>query len=187
MIFVTVMTSSARGGSLVGKVTCKGLRSNADAVIYVDTIEGKTFPAPEDSVVMDQKGMMFVPHVLPVLVGTTVDFLNSDPALHNVFTPDKCADKFNLGSWPQGQVRSYTFKEVCVAALLCNVHPEMEGFVLALPTPYFAVTDKEGLYEIEGVPDGTYTVKTWHAKRKPATQEVTVSGDSTAVDFELKK
>jgi plastocyanin len=187
MIFVTVMSSSARGGSLVGKVTCKGLRSNADAVIYVDAIEGKTFPAPEDSVVMDQKGMMFIPHVLPVLVGTTVDFLNSDPVLHNVFTPDKCADKFNLGSWPQGQVRSYTFKEVCVAALLCNVHPEMEGFVLALPTPYFAVTDKEGVYKIEDVPDGTYTVKTWHKKRKPTSQEVTVSGDSTAVDFELKK
>ena len=109
MIFVTVMSSNARGGSLVGKVTCKGLRSNADAVVYVEAIEGKAFSASEDTVIMDQKGMLFVPHVLPVRVGTTVNFLNSDPVLHNVFTPDKCASKFNLGSWPQGKVRSYTF------------------------------------------------------------------------------
>lgn len=187
MIFLAMTNSGARGGSIAGKVTCKGLRSNADAVVYVDAIEGKTFTVTEDSVVMDQKGMMFVPHVLPVLVGTTVDFLNSDPVLHNVFTPDKCADKFNLGSWPQGQARSYTFKEVCVAVVLCKVHPEMEGFVVVVPTPYFAVTDKKGSYKIEGVPDGKYTVKTWHEKLKATGEEVTISGDSTVVDFSLKK
>jgi plastocyanin len=188
LIMLTVVVSSvARGGTIVGKVTCKGLRSNADVVVYVEAIEGKAFPAATDTVVMDQKGMMFVPHVLPVQVGTTVNFLNSDPVLHNVFTPDKCAAKFNLGSWPQGQVRSYTFDHECIAAVLCNVHPEMEGFVVALPTPYFAVTDKQGTYTIEGVPEGSYTLATWHQKLKPISHEVTVPSDSSVVDFELKK
>ena len=176
----------ARAGELKGTVKATGAKNSADAVVYVDTIAGKTFPAPSAHARIDQKNLLFAPHVLPVLVGTTVDFMNSDVVLHNVFSPDKCADKFNLGSWPQGQTRSYTFKVPCVATLLCNVHPEMEGFVLAVPTPYFAVTDKTGAYEIKNVPDGAYTVKVWHPKLKETSRSVTVSG-STAADFEIQK
>lgn len=171
---------------LHGHVTCKGLRDNADAVVYVDQIAGKTFPPPESPALIDQKDMEFVPHVAVVLVGTTVDFLNSDALLHNVFSPDKCADKFNLGSWPQGTKRSYTFKKPCAASLLCNVHPEMEGFVIVVPTPYYAVTDKTGAFTIENVPAGTYTLKVWHPKLKETSRQVTVSGDTEA-DFELQK
>jgi plastocyanin len=180
------LASSARAGEIKGTVKAVGARNNADAVVYVDTIEGKTFPAPEQHAVCDQKDLLFVPHVLPVLVGTTVDFKNSDAVLHNVFSPDKCADKFNLGSWPQGQVRSYTFKVPCAATLLCNVHPEMEGFIVAVPTPYFAVTDKTGAYAIPDVPDGKYTVKVWHPKLKEASRDVSVAG-ATEVDFELHR
>ena len=135
---------------------------------------------------MDQKNMTFVPHVLPILEGTTVDFLNSDALLHNVFSPDACADRFNLGTWPQGQVKSFTFKKECFAALLCKVHPEMEGFVAALPTPYFAVTAADGSYHIKDVPDGAYTVKVWHPKLKAATKAVTVKG-ATEANFEISK
>jgi plastocyanin len=180
------VAATAHAGTLTGTVKATGMRNNADAVVYVDEIPGKTFPPPAKPVEMDQKDLSFIPHVLAVQVGTTVDFLNSDAVLHNVFTPDKCADRFNLGSWPQGEVRSYTFKRPCAATLLCNVHPEMEGFVVAVPTPYSAVTDKAGAYKIEGVPDGSYTVKVWHPKLKEASQAVTVSGDTT-VDFTLKK
>ena len=92
---------------------------------------------------MDQKNLAFVPHVLPVVVGTTVDFLNSDQVLHNVFTPDKCAGKFNLGTWPKGETRSVKFDQTgCSPVMLCNVHPEMEGFVVVLQNPYAGVTDK---------------------------------------------
>jgi len=176
----------AQAGEIKGTVKAVGARTSADAVVYVDTIPGKTFPAPEKHVECDQKNLVFMPHVLPVLVGTTVDFKNSDAVLHNVFSPDKCADKFNLGSWPQGQVRSYTFKTPCAATLLCNVHPEMEGFVVAVPTPYFAVTDKAGTYVIHDVPDGTYTVKVWHPKLKETSRQITVTG-ATAADFEIHK
>lgn len=173
-------------GDIHGKVTAHGVRNSADAVVYVDKIAGKTFAPPAAHAKIDQKGMQFTPHVLPVLAGTTVDFLNSDAVLHNVFSPDGCADKFNLGTWPQGQIKSFTFKKECFAALLCKVHPEMEGFVAALPTPYYAVTAADGSYHIKDVPDGTYTVKVWHPKLKAAAKSVAVKG-ATDVNFEIAK
>jgi plastocyanin len=185
-ILLATLSSPLLAGSLAGTVKCVGARNNADAVVYVDKIAGKTFPPPAAHARIDQKDMVFTPRVLPVLAGTTVDFLNSDPLLHNVFTPDKCAEKFNLGTWPTGKVKSYTFKQPCAATLLCNVHPEMEAFVVAVPTPYFAVTDKSGAFTIHNLPDGTYTVKVWHPKLREATRQVTVAGDTKA-DFEIRK
>ena len=188
-LLVVVLSMSAglcKGGELKGTVKALGVKDSGDAVVYVDTIPGKTFPAPGTHALMDQKNLVFIPHVLPVLVGTTVDFRNSDAILHNVFSPDKCADKFNLGSWPQNQTRPHTFNAVCFATLLCNVHPEMEAFVVVLPTPYFAVTDKSGAYSIKDVPDGSYTVKVWHPKLKETSKPITVAGPTTA-DFQIQR
>ncbi|MEK6570907.1 MAG: carboxypeptidase regulatory-like domain-containing protein, partial [Bacteroidota bacterium] len=115
--------------------------------------------------------------------------LNSDDVLHNVFTPDKCAEKFNLGTWPKGKARSYTFKNTgCVSVMLCNVHPEMEAYILVLETPYYAVSTKDGSYIIKNVPAGKHTLRIWHEKLKGESQEVTVteSGEVTA-NFEIKK
>lgn len=185
-LLVVLVAVPLMAGDIHGKVTAHGVRNAADAVVYVDKIAGKTFAPPAAHAKIDQKNMQFTPHVLPVLVGTTVDFLNSDAVLHNVFSPDACADKFNLGTWPQGQIKSFTFKKECFAALLCKVHPEMEGFVAALPTPYFAVTAADGSYHIKDVPDGAYTVKVWHPKLKAATKAVTVKG-ATEANFEISK
>ena len=176
-------------GNITGKVKAKGVKNSADAVIYIDSAGTKPFPAPKDHPVMDQKNLRFVPHVMPIVAGTTVDFLNSDNVLHNVFSPDNCAEKFNLGSWPQGQKKSFTFKtQGCSPVLLCNVHPEMEGYIVTLQNPYFAVSDKEGSYTIKNVPPGKYTLKIWHEKLKGASQEIVVkeSGDTEA-NFEIKK
>lgn len=173
-------------GEIHGKIACKGAPACKDAVVYVSAIPGKTFPAPEAHAKINQLNMTFVPRVLPVLVGTTVDFLNSDAVLHNVFTPDACADKFNLGTWPKGQSKSYTFKKECSATLLCKVHPEMEAFVVAVPTPYFTAARADGSYEIAGVPDGAATVRVWHPKLKAAAKPVTV-GASTEANFELAR
>jgi plastocyanin len=183
---ILALAVPAAGGDLHGKLVCKGARNCADAVVYVGAIAGKTFPAPKEHAMMDQKSMVFVPHVLPVLAGTTVDFLNSDAVLHNVFTPDACADKFNLGTWPQGQSKSYAFVKECVAELLCKVHPEMQAYVVAVPTPYFAGVKADGSYRIADVPDGHYTVKVWHPKLKAAEKPATVTG-ATEMDFELAK
>ena len=179
----------AAAGTITGKVKAHGVKNSADAVVYIDKIPSKVFAPPEKHPVFDQKNLVFHPHVLPILVGTTVDFLNSDDVLHNVFSPDQCADKFNLGTWPKGQIRSYTFKKPgCEPVILCNVHPEMEAYAVVLETPYFAVSDKEGNYKITDVPPGKYTIKIWHEKLKgqSVTLEVLEKGDVTA-DFDIQK
>ena len=180
------VAAPALAGDIHGKVVAKGARTSADAVVYVDKIAGKTFPAPAAHARIDQKNMKFIPRVAAVVAGTTVDFLNSDAVLHNVFSPDACADHFNLGTWPQGQSKSFTFKTDCFAALMCKVHPDMEGFVAVLPTPYFAVTSADGSYQIKDVPDGTYTVKVWHPTLKGAQKSVQLK-TSSEVNFEVAK
>ena len=183
---LTALAGPAVAGDIHGKLTCKGVKDCTSAVVYVGAIPGKEFPVPKEHAKVDQKNLVFAPHVLPVLVGTTVDFLNSDAVLHNVFSPDACAEKFNLGTWPKGETRSYTFKKECVATLLCKVHPEMEGFILAVPTPYYAVAKADGTFQIADVPDGSYTVKVWHPKLKPAEKAVKVAG-ATEASFEIAK
>jgi plastocyanin len=181
--------ASARSGEIKGKVHAIGARDNANAVVFIEKIPGKTFPAPKEHALMDQKNLSYVPHVLPILAGTTVDFLNSDNVMHNVFSPDACAGKLNLGSWPKGQKRSYTFKEAgCRAVMLCNVHPEMEAWILVFATPYFAVSAKDGDYEIKDVPPGKYTLDIWHEnlKGKPVTVDVPATG-ATTVNFDIKR
>ena len=174
-------------GEIHGTVACKGVKDCTDAVVYVAAIPGKSFPVPPEHAKIDQLNLVFHPHVLAVLAGTTVDFLNSDAVLHNVFSPDTCADKFNLGTWPKGQTKSYTFKKECVAALLCKVHPEMEAFVVVVATPHFALAKADGSYAIANVPDGAYTLKVWHPKLKGAEKPVTVAGGAAEADFEIAR
>ena len=188
-IVILAGSTLALAGNITGTVKAKGAKNGADAIIYIDKIADKTFAPPKEHPVMDQKNLSFKPHVLPVLVGTAVDFLNSDNVLHNVFSPDQCTGKFNLGSWPQGQKKSFTFdKPGCAATLLCNVHPEMEGFILAVETPYYGVSEKDGTYKIKDVPAGKYTLKIWHEKLKgkDVPVEVTEKGD-VKIDFEIHK
>ncbi len=192
MIAVLVMArvgSSAAGGTITGSVKVTGATSSADAVVYVQQAPG-TFQPAAKPVEMDQRKFQFVPHVLPVIVGTTVRFLNSDPTPHNVFSPDN--EKYNLGTWPQGQTKDYTFAKCarfpCVYTQLCRVHPEMEGYVVVLQNPFFAVTTKEGRYDITNVPPGTYQLAVWHAKGKSQPKAVTVDeGKPAVVDFALGK
>ena len=184
---IVALTLTASAGSISGKVS--GL--NGESVVYVDAIAGKTFPAPAEHPVIDQKGLMFQPHINVVLAGTTVDFLNSDKVAHNVFWPSvmqggKKLPGKNLGTWPTGEKRSFKFEQPGVAALLCNVHPEMSGYIVVAPTPYFAKTDKSGDYKIENVPDGQYNVVAWHEGAKTSSKAVKVAGDTKA-DFTVSK
>jgi plastocyanin len=181
-------TTAGAQGSIKGTVKATGLASNADAVVYVTEVGGASKPQP--AITMDQRQMQFIPHVLPVVAGTTVKFLNSDPTPHNVFSPDN--EKYNLGTWPQGQTKDYTFSKCtkfpCAYTQLCRVHPEMEGFVVVLQNPHFAVTGKDGSFVINDVPPGAYTVGVWHPKLKGAPAKVTVeAGKPATVDFTLTK
>ena len=189
MVLACCMLGAALAGDIKGKVRARGVKHSGDAVIYIEKIAGKKFEAPKEHAKMDQKNLVFTPHVLPVLAGTTVDYLNSDDVLHNVFTPDKCAEKFNLGTWPKGQTRSYTFKDPgCMSVMLCNVHPEMEAYIVVFENPYYAVSAKDGSYTIKNVPAGKYTLNIWHEKLKGESQEVSVAeSGEVGVNFELKR
>lgn len=186
LAFVT----ATRAGDIKGKVAVQGIKSAENIAVYVDTIAGKKFDPPAQHILIDQRGMKFVPKVTVVLQGATVDFQNSDPVGHNVYWPSIAGNKklaHNLGTWPKGEKKSFQFNDAGVAPLLCNVHPEMAGYVVVVSTPYFAVTDKEGNFEIKGVPAGTYTLKTWSEEGKPVTQTVDLAGESATVELTVKK
>ena len=189
LLMALATISPAADGSIAGSVKAAGLSSNADAVVWVQQAPGTAKP-PAQPVTMDQKQMQFMPHVLPVVLGTTVRFLNSDPTPHNVFSPD--FEKYNLGTWPKDQFKDHAFatcaKFPCAYTQLCRVHPEMEGFVVVLPNSYYAVSNKEGHFEITGVPAGQYTVAVWHPKLKAQPKPVTVeAGKAATVDFALAR
>jgi plastocyanin len=171
-------------GSVAGKVS----GATAGSVVWVDEpsgqreVSGKTF-------LIDQKGLLFNPHVLVVPVGATVEFLNSDKVAHNVFWIAVGGNKklgHNLGTWPQGEKRNFTFDAPGVVPVLCNVHPEMSAYVVVVPTSHYATTDASGTYEIRDVPDGAHNVTVWHEGMKQQSRQVTVSG-ATSADFSLSK
>ena len=142
VLSVSVLALLTAQASMAGSV--KGKVSPGKSVVYLESA-GAAAPAASDKpVTMDQKGLRFEPHVLVVQVGTTVDFLNSDKVQHNVFWPSISGDKkktHNMGTWPTGQKKAFKFTDPGVVTLLCNVHPEMSGFIIVSPTPYFAETD----------------------------------------------
>jgi plastocyanin len=188
LVLVNAASPLGAGGTISGTVKVTGLASSANVVVYLQQAPG-TFP-PGKPAGMDQKQMQFIPHVLPILAGTTVKFLNSDSTAHNVFSPDN--EKYNLGTWPQGQSKEYTFsrctKLPCVYTQLCRVHPEMEGYVVVLQNPFFALSDKDGNYRIDNVPPGAYTLAVWHEKTKAPPKPVTVDASKpTTVDFVLAR
>jgi plastocyanin len=185
-VLFALATVPLLAGGIHGRVAWAGQSDNGSAVVYVAKVPGKIFLPPKEHATMDQSNRLFQPHVLPVLVGSTVDFVNSDPYLHNVFSPDACADKFNLGTFPKGEKKSHTFRKECFAPVLCIVHPEMEAFLAVLPTPYFAVTKPDGSYDIPDVADGSYTVKVWHPKLKGSEKSVSVHG-ATEADFQIAR
>jgi plastocyanin len=187
---VLVLAGIGRANDIKGKVSVQGIKTAENIAVYVDVIADKKFDAPKDHVVIDQRKMAFIPHVVAVQQGTTVDFLNSDPVGHNVYWPSISGNKklsHNLGTWPKGDKKPFQFNDLGTASLLCNVHPEMSGYVVVVPTPYFAVTDKDGNFEIKNVPAGKYTLKTWSEDGKPTTQAVDLSGASATVDLTVKK
>ena len=176
---------AAQAGDIVGTVNLG--RDNSNAAVYIERIPGKTFPAPAQNPKIDQKQMVFIPHVLPILLGTTVEFHNSDTVLHNVFTPSPAGDKVNLGTWPAGVVKTHTFKKPGIVAVLCNVHPEMSGYIVVVGTPYFAVTNRDGDFEIKDVPPGHYTLTTWSEEGKPVTQAVDVTAGAVTVNLTVHR
>lgn len=154
------------------------------AVVYAEPHPLPPITPPAAAALIDQRGLEFVPHVLAVVVGTRVGFLNSDPVPHNVFSPSPVRP-FNLGAYRSGVTRYATFDRPGVVEILCNVHLEMNAFVVVLRTPFFALTQKDGRYRIDGLSPGPHTVSAWCETSGTVQQEIQVGAGGTRVDFDL--
>jgi len=174
----TVSALPDSAGTIKGVVKTPWVK-RYEGLVYIDKVEGRTFPPLKGKVFMSQKNLVFKPRLLPILKGTTVDFTNDDTTVHNVFAPPGAAKQFNLGTYGVGVTKTETFDTLGEVPLLCSVHAEMAGFILVLQNPYYAVTDKAGNFEIKGVPPGTYKLKFWHEKLKEISQDVKVEAGKT--------
>jgi plastocyanin len=182
----TALSPHILSSDIEGKVSYFSINLR-DAAVYIAKIEGKTFSPPQEPVVLNQVGLSFIPHVLPILVGTTVNFPNEDVVLHNVFSPGYLG-KFNLGTYPMNASKQKTFDEPGIVLLLCNIHHEMSAFILVIETPYVAVTDQNGIYKISNIPPGRYRLSVWHEGMKPQTKEIDLpEHNSIRVNFTLQK
>ena len=146
--------------------------------------------APTTHASMAQRDERFVPHVLPILVGSTVDFPNQDDVYHNVFSLSSAAapgDKgFDLGRYPKGSSKSWTFERRGTVQVFCHIHSDMSAVVLVLPNPFFAVPDDDHRFVIDGVPEGDYSVVGWHERAKTVVHKIHVTaGQTTSVDFNI--
>jgi len=186
------------GGAITGtikiwktKVKTDGPKNGKTIVVYLEAATD-TPPVKDKLITMDQKGLVFIPHVLAIQRGTSVEFLNNDPEKHNVyFLYDKTGETLDLGTWDQGQGVTHTFNESGNIIVLCKLHLEMAAHIIVLDNPYFceAVVDdktQKASFTIENIPPGKYTLKTWHKKLKMKGKqaEVTIEEGKTT-DFNI--
>jgi plastocyanin len=157
------------------------------SVVYLESAPRRAFETDEGGhAVMDQRNETFVPHVLAITTGTTVDFPNSDKLYHNVFSLSKTR-RFDLGRYAAGHSQSVRFERPGIVRVFCDIHSHMNAFILVFSHPFFALTDADGRYHIDNVPPGTYGVIAWNEGLSSDTKPTTVpDGGIAELDFTLR-
>jgi plastocyanin len=161
----------------------------ANVFVYVkDGLGNRTFDTPKDTVVLEQKGCRYHPHVLGVMTGQTVDIKNDDPTTHNIHPTPKDNREWNESQPPSSaDIQKNFAREEIMLPVKCNQHPWMKMYINVVKSPFFAVTDKDGKYEIKGLPPGDYTIAFVHEKLGEQDQKVTVAPkDTKTVDQGFK-
>jgi len=179
-------------GAVTGSVTIKP-KTDARAmntVVWLEGVPSESIPAqllahgrhPK----MEQKNLRFLPEVLPVMAGATVDFPNEDNVFHNVYSASP-VHRFDLGLYPQGASRSTTFDQLGIVEIGCNTHAQMKAWIVVVPGPYFAMPNERGIYQIKDIPSGSYTIKVWNPDLGLTSEPVTLeqSGQVVNLDFDL--
>src|SRR5215471_19215434 len=204
----TARVEAARSGSIRGRVDLRRAPAPAErrpnvadlgapaardlpdllrSVVYLESAPRGAFETAEGGhVIMDQRNETFVPHVLAIITGTTVDFPNSDAFYHNVFSLSK-ASRFDLGRYAAGRSRAVRFDKPGIVRVFCDIHSHMNAYILVFSHPFFALTDPEGRYRIENVPPGTYGVIAWNEGTASEPKPIAVpDGGIAELDFTLR-
>ena len=199
LVVVLVVTPSAMlgadpsgAGIVKGSITIGG-KPATGAVVSIEGLSKEQLKTqmslhkPQKRMI-DQRNLKFIPTVVAVMVGESVDFPNNDKSWHNVYSKGGAND-FDLGLYPPGKIRSKKFDKPGVSRILCNAHPDMEAFVVVKDHPFFAVTDNRGNYQIENVPLGKVRVQTWYPNLevRSETVEIVRDGEVFALNVDLKK
>ena len=199
---------AARNGAIRGRVELRRVASPAErrpgvaelgapanrdipdvlrSVVYLESAPRGAFEASDGGrVVMDQRNETFVPHVLAITTGTTVDFPNSDKFYHNVFSLSKGA-RFDLGRYAVGHSKPVRFDRPGIVRVFCDIHSHMNAFILVFGHPFFATTDADGRYHIDNVPPGTYSVVAWNEGTSTEAKSVAVpDGGAAELNFSVR-
>lgn len=160
----------------------------ANVVLYLESTPGIRHAvgvqAPR-SAELRQSAERFLPHVLAVRTGTTVQFPNDDALFHNVFSLSR-VKSFDLGRYPKGASRTVTFPKAGVVPVFCHIHADMSAYIVVLDHTFFVTPDSAGRYALEGVPPGDYQLVAWHERIKPFSVPVRVEvGRTTALNVRL--
>jgi plastocyanin len=149
-----------------------------DVVVFVaDGLGDRTFDAPAQPVVVEQKGCMYQPHVLAVRANQPLHVVNDDPTSHNIHPTPANNREWNKAEPPGSSVDESFAREEIAIPVRCNLHPWMHGYIAVFKHPYFAVTGKDGSFDLSSLPPGTYTIKAWHEKLGTATQTITIGAN----------
>jgi plastocyanin len=177
------LTANAFAGTVKGRIEVvdkggKKATDVSDAVVYVDGVKAKPKPA---RATVTMKGKAFLPRVVAVSVGGTVDFPNEDPIFHNVFSVSG-ENRFDLDLYKRPKTGSWTFQHPGIVRVYCNIHPQMSAVVVVRDSPYFAKASADGSFEIDDVPAGKYSLKAWHERGGEGSVEITVpaTGETSA-------
>lgn len=168
-------------GDIAGTAMCSAGSPSPNVVVYLMSPGAGAPEPPKEPRILDQKNLHFVPHVLPISVGTVVSFPNSDSIRHNVFSASP-AQMFNLGTYPPSKTRRVRFQNPGVVEVLCNVHPEMSAYILVLETPSFTTTSSDGTFVISGLPSGDYSLFFWCEHRGLLRRSVSIRARSVRVE-----
>jgi plastocyanin len=175
------------GISDLGAAAARDLPDLLRSVVYLESAPRGAFESGEAGhAVMDQRNETFVPHVLAIMIGTTVDFPNSDKFYHNVFSLSKTA-RFDLGRYAAGRFRSIRFDKPGIVRVFCDIHSHMNAYILVFSHPFFTLTDQEGRYRIDNIPPGSYNVVAWNEGTASEAKPVVVAdGGAAEQDFSIR-